>query len=187
MDKNSAPDLSTLEDRLKHGPQLSVFRVSVGILPAPEIVDFAGEVALVGHKALFREKLHRLRLGVKERLPANQGYAVTDRLTLPSKERCETLQKPVQYAKMEEAGVIGAITLAETASIPAGDTPQEGVKNGVSKNRLPERDSLNLPDKMRRRLPFAELFHTLDKALLVLLDWRREKIPVRGRQCRVDG
>ncbi|MDE7372412.1 MAG: hypothetical protein K2N07_11880 [Desulfovibrio sp.] len=144
-------------------------------------------MALIGHKALFREKLDRLWLGVKERLPANQSHAVTDRLILPGEERRKALQKHIQNTKMEEAGVIGAFTLAETTSIPAGDTPQEWVKNGVSKNRLPGRDSLNLPEKMRGGFPLAQLAHALDKVMLVHLVWRRKEIPLRGRQRRIDG
>ena len=81
-------------------------------------------MALVGHEAFFGEKLHRLRLGVKKGLPANQGHAITDRLILPGEERRKALQKHIQNTKMEEAGVIGAFPLAEPASIPAGDALQ---------------------------------------------------------------
>ena len=88
---------------------------------------------------------------------------------------------------MEKAGIIGAFPLAEAATILGGEAFQQGFKNGIAEKGLPGCNGLDLPDKMRRRLPFAELFHTLNKALLVRLRGRRKEIPVRGRQRCVDG
>ena len=64
---------------------------------------------------------------------------------------------------MEEAGVIGVFSLLEAASILGEEAFQQGFKNGIAEKGLPGCDGLNEPDKMRRRLPFAELFHTLNE------------------------
>lgn len=88
---------------------------------------------------------------------------------------------------MKNAGIIGAFPLAEAVTILCGEAFQQGFKNGIAEKGLQGCDGLNLPDKMRRCLPLAELFHMLNKALLVRLRGRRKEIPVRGRQRCVDG
>jgi len=70
---------------------------------------------------------------------------------------------------MEEAGVIGVFSLLEAASILGEEAFQQGFKNGIAEKGLPGCDGLNEPDKMRRRLPFAELFHTLNEFLFIHL------------------
>ncbi len=176
-----------LQKRLKRGAEFLVLLISVCVLPAPEVVDFAGEMARIRQKAFFGKKLDRLRLSIKKRLPANQGDTIAERLILPRKQRFKALQSRMQDAEMEKAGIIGAFPLVEAAPIPGGEAFQQGFKNGIAEKGLPGCDGLDLPDKMRRRLPFAELFHALNKALLIRLRGRREKIRLCGRQRSIDG
>ncbi len=137
-----------LQKRLKRGAEFLVLLVSVCVLPAPEVVDFARDMAWVRQEAFFGKKLDRFRIRVKKRLPANQGDAVASRLTSFGKQRLKTLQKCLQHTQMEKTGVIGVFSLPELPSILYGDTSQHGFKGRVPEKGLVGGDVLNLPDKI---------------------------------------
>lgn len=109
-----------MEERLKHGAELLVFFISVGVLPAPEVVDLAGYMLLIRRDALFAKKLDWLRVSLKKSLIGKQGKAVADGLTFLGKRRRKAFQKGVQDAKMEEAGGIGLFSLLDLPLIPGG-------------------------------------------------------------------